>query len=78
MARARPERFAGLGTVPMQDVTAAVAELERCMTQIGLKGVEINDHVNGRTLEEPEFRPSGRPEAAGRPGLLPPRRTRRW
>jgi aminocarboxymuconate-semialdehyde decarboxylase len=57
MARARPQRFAGLGTVPMQDVTAAVAELERCMTQIGLKGVEINDHINGRTLEEPEFRP---------------------
>jgi aminocarboxymuconate-semialdehyde decarboxylase len=57
MARARPARFAGLGTVPMQDVTAAVAELERCMTQLGLKGVEINDHVNGRTLEEPEFRP---------------------
>jgi aminocarboxymuconate-semialdehyde decarboxylase len=57
MVRARPDRFAGLGTVPMQDVTAAVAELERCMTQLGLKGVEINDHVNGRTLEEPEFRP---------------------
>jgi aminocarboxymuconate-semialdehyde decarboxylase len=57
MVRARPDRFAGLGTVPMQDVPAAVAELERCMTQLGLKGVEINDHVNGRTLEEPEFRP---------------------
>ena len=41
----------------MQDVKEAVAELERCMTRLGLKGVEINDHVNGRTLEEPEFRP---------------------
>ena len=41
----------------MQDVKAAIAEMERCMTQLGLKGVEINDHVNGRTLEEPEFRP---------------------
>jgi aminocarboxymuconate-semialdehyde decarboxylase len=57
MIRAWPERFAGLGTVPMQDVTAAIAEMERCMTRLGLKGVEINDHVNGRTLEEPEFRP---------------------
>jgi aminocarboxymuconate-semialdehyde decarboxylase len=27
------------------------------MTQLGLKGAEINDHVNGRTLDEPEFRP---------------------
>ena len=57
MIRAWPERFAGLGTLPMQDVKAAISEMERCMSQLGLKGVEINDHVNGRTLEEPEFRP---------------------
>ena len=57
MIRAWPDRFAGLGTLPMQDVKAAIAEMERCMTRLGLKGVEINDHVNGRTLEEPEFRP---------------------
>jgi aminocarboxymuconate-semialdehyde decarboxylase len=57
MTKAWPKRFAGLGTLPMQDVKAAITELGRCMTQIGLKGVEINDHVNGRTLEEPEFRP---------------------
>jgi aminocarboxymuconate-semialdehyde decarboxylase len=68
MARTRPERFAGLGTVPMQDVKAAIAELERCMTRLDLKGVEINDHVNGRTLEEPEFRPFWR--AAEQMGAL--------
>jgi aminocarboxymuconate-semialdehyde decarboxylase len=52
-----PTRFAGLGTLPMQDVRGAITELERCMTQLGLKGAEINDHVNGRTLDEAEFRP---------------------
>jgi aminocarboxymuconate-semialdehyde decarboxylase len=57
MARARPQRFAGLGTLPMQDVKGAIAELERCMAQLGLKGAEINDHINGRTLDDPEFRP---------------------
>jgi aminocarboxymuconate-semialdehyde decarboxylase len=56
MVKAWPKRFAGLGGLPMQDVKAAIAELERCMTQLGFKGVEINDHINGRTLEEPEFR----------------------
>jgi aminocarboxymuconate-semialdehyde decarboxylase len=57
MVRGWPQRFAGLGTVPMQDPKAAIDELDRCMTKLGLKGVEINDHINGRTLEEPEFRP---------------------
>ena len=57
MARAWPERLAGLGTLPMQNHKAAITELERCMTQLGLKGVEINDHVTGRTFDEPEFRP---------------------
>ena len=68
MVRARPNRFAGLGTLPMQDPKAAVAELERCMGPLGLKGVEINDHVNGKTLEEPEFRPFWR--AAEQTGAL--------
>src|SRR5262249_61172040 len=57
MVRARPQRFAGLGTLPMQDVKSAIVEMERVMTRLGLKGIEINDHVNGRTLDEPEFRP---------------------
>jgi len=57
LVKAWPERFAGLATLPMQNVEAAIAELERCMTQLGLKGAQINDHVNGRTLGEPEFLP---------------------
>jgi aminocarboxymuconate-semialdehyde decarboxylase len=57
MVKSWPQRFAGLGTLPMQDVRAAVDELERCMTTLGFKGAEINDHVNGRTFDEPEFRP---------------------
>jgi aminocarboxymuconate-semialdehyde decarboxylase len=45
MVKGWPQRFAGLGTLPMQDVKTAVGELERCMTQLSLKGVEINEHV---------------------------------
>ena len=57
LVRAWPQRFAGLATLPMQDVETAIDELERSVVQLGLKGAQINDHVNGRTLDEPEFLP---------------------
>ena len=52
-----PDRFSGLATLPMQNVGAAIAELERSMTQLGLKGAQINDHVNGTPMGEEEFLP---------------------
>jgi aminocarboxymuconate-semialdehyde decarboxylase len=52
-----PSRFAGLATLPMQDIPAAIAELERAVVQLGLKGAMINDQVNERTFDEPEFLP---------------------
>lgn len=48
------DRFLGLGTLPMQDVDAAIAELER-VVGMGLNGVIVSDHVNGRLYDEPEF-----------------------
>ena len=51
-----PDRFAGFANLPMQDVSAAVAELERSMG-MGLKGAMIGDHVNGKTFDDPEFMP---------------------
>lgn len=56
LAKRWPQRFAGIATLPMQDVGAAITELQRSM-EIGLKGAQINDQVNGRTLDEPEFDP---------------------
>ena len=52
-----PDHFAGLATLPMQDIPAAIAELERVMVQLGFKGAMINDQINGRTFDEPEFLP---------------------
>lgn len=45
-----PERFVGLGTVPLQDAELAVAELTYCMKTLGMRGVEINPSVNGLDL----------------------------
>jgi len=54
---ARPDRFAALGTVPMPDGNEAASELERCMTTLGFKGVQILTTVAGRELSDPAFAP---------------------
>ena len=51
-----PKKFIGLGTVPMQDASLAVKELERCR-QIGLAGIQIGSNVNQKNLNEEEFFP---------------------
>src|SRR5579875_1877687 len=55
IAAAWPARFLGLGTLPMQDTDAAVAELERAVRSLGLTGVMIGDHVNGATYDDARF-----------------------
>lgn len=52
-----PRRFAGMATLPMQDVAAAIGELERAVNTLGLKGAELDTVVNGRNWDEPEFLP---------------------
>jgi aminocarboxymuconate-semialdehyde decarboxylase len=53
----RPGRFAGLGTLPMQAPDLAVRELERCVSTLGLAGVQIGTHVNAWNLDAPELFP---------------------
>lgn len=50
-----PKKFVGLGTVPLQDTRLAIHELERCMKTLGLKGIEIGTHVNGKNLDALEL-----------------------
>ncbi|KAA0593268.1 amidohydrolase [Azospirillum lipoferum] len=52
-----PDRFVALGTVPLQNTGMAIAEMRRCVTELGFRGVEINSNVNGRELADAEFRP---------------------
>src|SRR6266566_2440906 len=55
MTRQWPTRFAGLATLPVQDVKAAIDELERAVTVLGLKGAELDTIVNGENWDEPRF-----------------------
>lgn len=50
-----PNRFYGIGTVPLQDPQLAIKELIRCKTELGLDGIEIGSHVNEWNLNDPVF-----------------------
>jgi aminocarboxymuconate-semialdehyde decarboxylase len=52
-----PDRFVGMGTVPLQAPELAIAELERLVKELGLRGVEIGTNVAGAELSDPRFRP---------------------
>lgn len=56
MVRAAPTRFAGMGCAALQDPARAVRQLEK-FGGMGLKGVHVGSHVNGRSLAAPEFHP---------------------
>jgi aminocarboxymuconate-semialdehyde decarboxylase len=45
-------RFSGLGTLPMQSKRLSIKELERCIKDLGLAGVEIGTHIHGKNLDD--------------------------
>jgi 2,3-dihydroxybenzoate decarboxylase len=55
--REHPDRFAGLCSLPTQDPGAAAVELERSVTELGLKGAMINGHTGGLYLDDQRYLP---------------------
>jgi aminocarboxymuconate-semialdehyde decarboxylase len=56
MAARHPDRLRGMATLPMQDIDAAVAELERAVKEHGFRAVELGCRIRGELLSEPKFR----------------------
>lgn len=52
-----PDRFIGLGTVPMQHVDTAIKEMDRCVNELKMPGLEIGSNINAKNLGDPEFEP---------------------
>ncbi|WP_028789138.1 amidohydrolase family protein [Terrimonas ferruginea] len=52
-----PQRFIGLGTVPLQDVDLAIREMERCVKELDMPGLEIGSNINGENLSDKKFFP---------------------
>jgi 2,3-dihydroxybenzoate decarboxylase len=55
--RDHPDRFTALAAVAWQSPDAAIAELERAVTRLGMCGVIANSHVQGAYLDDQRFWP---------------------
>jgi aminocarboxymuconate-semialdehyde decarboxylase len=51
-----PNRFVGMGSVPLQNAELAIKELEYCVKKLGMKGIEICTNVNGKNLTDPSLK----------------------
>jgi aminocarboxymuconate-semialdehyde decarboxylase len=57
IVRDRRDRFTALGTLPLCDPAASVAELDRVMGDLGLPGCMVFGNVNGVALSDRRFWP---------------------
>jgi uncharacterized protein len=58
ICQAYPERFpAFIASMPMNNVPACLAEIERTIGTLGARGIQIFTNVEGKPLSAPEFRP---------------------
>lgn len=57
MAAAAPDRFVGLGMVPLQDVDLAIGHARRLKEDFGFPGVEIGSNIDGVSPADPKFDP---------------------
>jgi 2,3-dihydroxybenzoate decarboxylase len=68
-----PTRFRGFAALPMQDPTAAIDELHRCINELGFCGAMVCGDIQGHYLDEPHFDDFwGALAATGRPLYLHP------
>lgn len=52
-----PDKFIGLGTVPLQDIDLAIKEMERCIKELKMPGIEIGSNINQLNLSDKKFDP---------------------
>jgi aminocarboxymuconate-semialdehyde decarboxylase len=52
-----PDKFVGMGTLPMQDLDLAITELRRCVQDLGFRSIQIGSNVLGVQFDDPKFLP---------------------
>jgi aminocarboxymuconate-semialdehyde decarboxylase len=57
LCRQYPDRLVGLASLPLKDIEASLGELDRCVNELGMKGVTIGSNIDGLQLDDPRFEP---------------------
>jgi len=57
LCRQHPDRFIGLASLPLKDIEGSLAELDRCINELGMKGVTIGSNIDGLQLDDPKLDP---------------------
>src|SRR5262249_53139279 len=57
LCRAHPDRFLGLASLPLAHTGAALAELDRAVQELGMKGVVIGSNVDGMAMNDARMEP---------------------
>ncbi len=53
-----PDRFVGaVSCLPLNDIDSSLREVDRTITQLGFKGIQIYSDINGKPLDSPELMP---------------------
>jgi uncharacterized protein len=53
-----PDRFvAGVACLPLNDIDACVKEIDRAISELGLKGIQLFTNIMGKPLDRSEFLP---------------------
>ena len=68
-----PDRFpAFIAALPMNDIEASLSELDRAITSLGARGIQLFTNVAGKPLSAPEYRPDFSPHGRARSACLDP------
>lgn len=57
LCKSHPDRFVGLASLPLDDVDASLAELERAIGELGMKGLMIGSNIDGIPVNDAKFEP---------------------
>lgn len=57
LVRRYPDRFGGFGSLPLDDIEASLAEIDRIIGELGLHGVAIGSNIGGLPVNHAKFEP---------------------